>query len=126
MDTFEIVRSLRRISELKNEISPPKLLLDRSIADAQILVDLERVTPYPSSSGNTVAFIGTEQPIARTDAAELVAVYRGHGVSRFFVYVSPSPWLNENVEALTAAGLTQFRGPDYHTLVRTVSEPITH
>jgi GNAT superfamily N-acetyltransferase len=125
VDTNSIVRSLRQISELKHAISPPKLLLDRPIADAQILVDPERVTLYPSNSGNTVSFIGTEQPITRADAAELVAVYRSHGVNRFFVYVSPSPWLIANVDALTAAGLTQFRGPDYHTLVRNVSVPIT-
>ena len=60
MDTFEIVRSLRLISEHKHAISPPKLLLDRAIADGQILVDPDCTSPYSSSSGNMVAFLGTE------------------------------------------------------------------
>jgi len=124
MDIFEIVRSLRHISEIKYAVSPPKLLLDRTIADAQILIDPQRVTPFPSSSGNTVAFVGTEQPISRDDAAALVDLYTAHGVPRFFVSLSPSPWLQQNIEALAAVGLTQFRGPDYHTLLRNMADPI--
>lgn len=125
METFEIVRSLRLISEVKHAITPPILLMDRAIADAQVLIDPERVTPYPSSSGNTVAFLGAEKPITQGDASSLIDVYSNHGVKRFFVYLSPSLWLQQNIEALCTADLTLFRGPDYHTLVRNLSDPIT-
>jgi hypothetical protein len=124
MDTFEIVRNLRRISEVKHKIARPRFLFDRTVADAQISLDSDCTGPYPSSSSNTVAFFGTEAPINAADAEALIDVYRSRGVKRFFVFMSPSPWFQQNIEALSIAGLTPFRGPEYHTLVRSVSEPV--
>jgi len=84
------------------------------------------VTPYPSSSGNVVEYLGIERRTTTGDITEIIELYKEHLVDRFFVLMSPSDYSDETKDQLLRGGLAPFQGTTYPTLARDLpGEPVS-
>jgi len=101
---------------------------DRSTAatgPCYLRLDLALVGDVPSMNGNHAAFPGVAAPTSRAEIQAMLALYREHGVSTFFVEVSPCAQREAIRAWLREAGLVPFGGAGYPTLLRATSEPAT-
>jgi hypothetical protein len=79
--------------------------MPRLIADATVVIDPHNAKAYPSTNTNHVEHLGTSGLADRRILDEIIDLYRSSGVSRFFVYVSPSPQAAELEGWLQSAGM---------------------
>jgi hypothetical protein len=82
--------------------------------------DPQRVTPFPSSNGNRVRFLGIDSELTAAFIDQIVQHYRDAGVDRWFVQLDSVPDIDRIATLLVDAGLKSFTGTTYPTLVRSV------
>jgi hypothetical protein len=79
--------------------------LPRVIADATVVIDPLNAAEFPSANTNHVEHLGTSGLASKAILDGIIDLYRSSGVSRFFVYVSPSQQAAELEGWLMEAGM---------------------
>jgi len=87
-------------------------------------IDPDRVGETPSMNGNHVTFPGVAAPTSREQLRAIQALFRAHGVRRYFVELSPCAQQAELRGWLQEAGMVPFDGAGYPTLLRPGSAPV--
>jgi GNAT superfamily N-acetyltransferase len=87
-------------------------------------IDPERQSPFASFNQNRVHLCGTEPGVTPDGIDRLIDIYRGEGVKRFFVWLSPGPDKTLLRRWLQMRGLTRVQRTGYPTLCRDCHGPV--
>jgi hypothetical protein len=116
MDKFELSRKMKRLTAWLDTQNQPDGLAGRCFhgvpfADAYLTIDPERQSPYASTNRNRVYLCGAEAGMGPDGAARLIDFFAGHGIERFFVWLSPGPDMDRVRSLLDQAGLSAAAKP---------------
>jgi hypothetical protein len=129
MDKFELSRKMKRLTAWLDTQNQPDGLVGRRFhgvpfADAYLTIDPERQSPYASANRNRVYLCGTEPGMGSDGVTRLIDFFAGHGIGRFFVWLSPGPDLDGARGLLDQAGLSRVHWTGYPTLCRERPAPV--
>jgi hypothetical protein len=129
MDKFELSRKMKRLTAWLDTQNQPDGLAGRRFhgvpfADAYLTIDPERQSPYASVNRNRVYLCGAEAGMGPDGAARLIDFFAGHGIERFFVWLSPGPDMDRVRGLLDQAGLSRVHWTRYPTLCRERPAPV--
>jgi hypothetical protein len=130
MDKFELSRKMKRLTAWLDTQNQPDGLVGRRFhgvpfADAYLTIDPERQSPYASANRNRVYLCGAEAGMGTDSAARLVDFFAGHGIRRFFVWLSPGPGMDRVRGLLDQAGCSRVHWTRYPTLCRERPAPVS-
>jgi hypothetical protein len=129
MDKFELSRKMKRLTAWLDTQNQPDGLVGRRFhgvpfADAYLTIDPGRQSPYASANRNRVYLCGAEAGMGADSGARLVDFFAGHGIRRFFVWLSPGPHMERVRDLLDQAGLSRVHWTRYPTLCRERPAPV--
>jgi GNAT superfamily N-acetyltransferase len=127
MDTLELAATKWRLagwldSVCRAGIETPSLS-GPGFAGVYVSVDPDATEPAASGNFNRVTLCGAPAGVNAESVERWIALFRGRGVERFFVWLLPGPGRDEVAAWLSAAGLKRGPWTNYPTLVRDVSPP---
>jgi hypothetical protein len=123
MDKFDLSRKMKRLTAWLDTQNQPDGLVGRRFhavpfADAYLTIDPERQSPYASANRNRVYLCGAEAGMGADGAARLIDFFAGHGIKRFFIWLSPGPDMDRSRGLLNQAGFSRIHWTRYPTLCR--------
>jgi len=129
MDKFDLSRRMKRLTAWLDTQNQPDGLAGRRFHDvpfagAYVTIDPERQSLYASSNLNRVHLCGTEAEMSADGVSRLIGFFAGHGVQRFFVWLSPGPDIDKARGLLDRAGFSRIHWTGYPTLCRERHTPV--
>lgn len=118
MDPFGSSLKMRRLTIWLDENCQPASLLRRRLGEVYLTVDPGRQGDTASANYNRVYLCGREAGLDEESIARWIELFIGHGVRKFFVWLSPGPDMATVRAWLEAAGLSRVPYVRYPTLVR--------
>jgi GNAT superfamily N-acetyltransferase len=123
MDKFDLSRKMKRLTAWLDTKNQPDGLAGRRFVgvpfeDAYVTIDPERQSLYASANLNRVHLCGTEPGMDAGSVKCLIDFFAGHGVRRFFVWLSPGPDLDRAKALLDQAGFSRVLWTRYPTTCR--------
>jgi GNAT superfamily N-acetyltransferase len=123
MDTFDLSRKMKRLTAWLDTQLQPDGLAGRHFhgvpfGEAYLTVDPASQAAYASGNLNRLHLCGAEDGMNADAVGRLIDLFAGHGVQRFFVWLSPGPEMDRARGLLDAFGFTRNPWTGYPTLVR--------
>jgi GNAT superfamily N-acetyltransferase len=123
MDKLDLSRKMKRLAAWLDTQNQPDGLAGRRFhgvpfGEIYVTLDPERQSPYASANLNRVHLCGAEQGMSAEGVRRLIDFFAGHGVQRFFVWLSPGPDMEKARGLLDASGFVRIRWVGYPTLCR--------
>lgn len=124
MDVIILSRKMQRLTIWLEDNCQPESLIRRQSDDGYLIVDPSRQGDIASFNFNRVLLCGREAGMDGASVARWIDLFRQHGVSKFFVWLSPGPEMEIVRGWLRSAGLSRVPWVRYPTLVRDISGPL--
>ena len=129
MDPIDLALKMKRLAAWLDARCEPDSLVRRQFdgppfGQCYVTIDAERQRPFASINMNRVYLCGAEAGLTSDGIARLIEMFTGHGVGRFFVWLSPGPGLDVVRGWLEAHGLSRIRRTGYPTLWRRGRSPV--
>ena len=129
MDQFALSLKLRRFAAwLDGKCEPDSLVRKQfhgaPFGDCYVTIDPERQAPFASANLNRAYLCGTEAGMDFDSVGRLIDLFTGHGVKRFFVWLSPGPNMEVVRRWLEGSGFSRIRRTGYPTLCREQGAPV--
>jgi len=129
MDTIDLSLKMKRLTAWLDTQNQPDGLAGRRFhgvpfADAYVTIDPEHQSPHASANLNRVHLCGAERDMGADGVKRLISFFAGHGVQRFFVWLSPGPDMDTARELLDQAGFSRLRWTGYPTMYREGHGPV--
>jgi hypothetical protein len=129
MDTIDLSLKMKRLTAWLDTQSHPDGLAGRRFhgvpfADVYVTIDPEHQSPSASANLNRVHLCVAEEGMGADGVKRLISFFVGHGVRRFFVWLSPGPDMGMARRLLDQAGLSRLRWTGYPTLCRERHAPV--
>lgn len=126
MDTFDLARKMKRLTAWldgqSRQDSVSRQFHGVPFGEAYLTIDPDHQDGTASSNFNRVHLCGAEG-MGADGAEQLIDVFAQHGVSRFFVWLSPGPDMAAAMRLLEAAGFSRNPWTGYPTLCREGAAP---
>ncbi len=94
--------------------------------DCYLTINPAKQSPYPSANPNNLHLRGCAEGDTGANIEAAIALFREHGVQRFFVRLSPGPKMETMRQCLRDHGMQRFGGTGYPTLIRETDEPASY
>jgi hypothetical protein len=123
MDAIGLSRNMQRLTIWLEDNCQPKSLIRRQSAGGYLLIDPSRQGDIASYNYNRVLLCGREDGLEAASVARWIDLFEQHGVTKFFVWLSPGPDMATVRGWLEAHGLSRVPYVRYPTLLRDGNAP---
>lgn len=126
MDAIGLSRKMQRLAIWLDENCQPGSLACRRFGDVYLTIDPGRQGKIASANYNRIHLCGREAGMDESSVTRWIELFTGHGVRKFFVWLSPGPGIDTVRGWLGAGGLTPVPYVRYPTLLREAAAPLSY
>jgi hypothetical protein len=129
VDRIALALKMKRLVQWLDGQAPSASLVRRQFhgapfGDCYVTIDPERQAPFASVNMNRVYLCGTEAGMDSDSVGRLIELFTLEGIERFFVWLSPGPYMDRARGWLEGRGLSHIRHIGYPTLYRAAGSPV--
>jgi hypothetical protein len=124
MDAVGLSRKMQRLAIWLDENCQPDGLVRRRFGDGYLTIDPERQGETASGNYNRIHLCGREACMDESSVSRWIESFTGHGVRKFFVWLSPGPDMDTLRGWLEAGGFSRVPYVRYPTLLRETAAPV--
>jgi GNAT superfamily N-acetyltransferase len=129
MDKVTLAMKLKRLTKWLDKRCQPEGFVQREFdgspfGGCYVTIDPDRQGLFASGNYNRVHICGMEPGLEPAGLEQLIELFTGNGVKRFFVWLHPGPEMDGARRLLEKRGLSRIRRTGYPTLCRENRAPV--